>query len=129
MPVQNDSPQSLPTALRGTRARIVGLVVAAAALSGMGFLLGTRQGGPMWHEGQAYVGQEKTSIQAEDWTYGISGSVAWIDADGGHHDDGRPECLSVPVGTSVAGVKFATVDVKFDEVGWREVVLVDCRTR
>ena len=122
----------LPAADRSSRtvprgARWVGLMVAAAIVLTVGYAIGHSDSDPEWRQGSAHVGTDQASITVDDWTYGISTSVAWIDRSGSRHEDGWPECLDVPAGTTVEGVRFATVAVEVDGDGWREVVLVDCR--
>lgn len=129
MPDQNDSQMSFLAGLRRSPALTAGMVLAAVALSGGGYLLGAGENGTVWQEGQAYVGQEKASIQADGRTYGISKSVAWVDANGSLNEGGWPDCLSVPVGSTVSGVRFSTVDVMAEGLGWSQVVLLDCRGR
>lgn len=104
-----------------------GLALVAAVLLGVGYVIGQAGSGVEWREGSAYVGEDQASIVVDDWAYGFSQSVAWIDSGGSHHEDGWPQCLDVPAGTTVEHVRFATVDVDADVVGWREVVLVDCQ--
>lgn len=62
------------------------------------------------------------SIEAGGWFYGLSESVAWIDAFGSHHEDGWPECLGSSGNT--ANVRFGAVAVP--SLGIRAVVYVDC---
>lgn len=104
-----------------------GLALAAAVLVTIGYGIGHNGAETEWRYGPAYVGDHQASITVGDWDYGFSESVAWIDAAGSHHGDGWPTCLDVPAGTLVEGVRFATVDVEVDDVGWRQIVLVDCR--
>lgn len=104
-----------------------GLALVVALLLGTGYAAGQAGSGAEWREGSAYVGEDQASIVVDDWEYGISQSVAWIDSSGSHHEDGWPDCLDVPAATTVEHVRFATVEVDTDGVGWREVVLVDCQ--
>lgn len=104
-----------------------GLALAAAVLVTIGFGVGHDDADTEWRHGPAYVGDRHASIAVDGWDYGLSQSVAWIDAAGSHHGDGWPECLDVPAGTLVADVRFASVEVEVDDVGWRQVVLIDCR--
>lgn len=104
-----------------------GLVLVALGLMGAGYLVGSNGGASQWRVGVGHVAQAKASFETPDWVYGIDRSVAWIDALGARHDRGWPDCLDVPAGTTIAGVRFATVDVEVDGLEWRPVVLVDCR--
>ena len=72
-------------------------------------------------EGRASVGEHVASIEAGGWFYGLSKSVAWIDASGTHHEDGWPGCLGSAGNT--ANVRFGAVAVP--SLGIR-VVYVDC---
>lgn len=118
------------SALGSSRAaRWIGASLAAVFLVGVGYVLGHSGAGIQWREGSAYVGEGQASIGSDDWQYGISQSVAWIDETGSHHEGGWPKCLEVPAGTTVEGVRFASVNVDADGLGWREVVLVDCQRR
>ena len=68
--------------------------VGALLLAGLGgFLLGTERSDVVELEGQAHVGEHVATVELGGWSYGLSQSVAWIDASGTHHDDGWPECL------------------------------------
>lgn len=111
-----------PRAALWGAATLVALVLVA-----VGYVLGHGASGVDWRVGSAHVGSGMATIDGGEWQYGLSRSVAWIDSAGSQHEDGWPECLDVPVGTTVHGVRFATVDVDADGQGWREVVLVDCQ--
>lgn len=104
-----------------------GLAVVAGLLLVLGYAVGDAGSGTHWREGTAHVGQHQASIVVDDWEYGISDSVTWIDRGGSHHEEGWPRCLDVAAGTSVESVRFAWVDVEADGASWREVVLVDCQ--
>lgn len=75
------------------------------------------------------------SIRVDGWTYGIDGAVDhWLDRDGAMHDAGWPACLMPrhPGGPpeqnhELVTVRFASVKVDADALGWRPVVMVDCR--
>ena len=101
------------------------VLVGALVLAGLGgFLLGSERSDVVELEGQAHVGENVASIESGGWSYGLSDSVAWIEATGTHHDDGWPECLGRAGNTAI--VRFGAVDVP--KLGIRAVVYVDCRT-
>ena len=76
--------------------------------------------------GTAHVGDDEASIVAGGWTYGVQGSVPWVDGDGSFHDGGWPSCLA-PVGSTVR-LSFGEVAVHApNRTGYRAVVWVDCR--
>ena len=112
------SSPSLPS--DGKRAWVLVVAVLAAGLAG--FLIGSERSDVMDLQGRAHVGDHMASIESDGWFYGLSESVAWIDASGSFHEDGWPECLGSE-GTR-ANVRFGAVDVP--TVGIRAVVYVDC---
>lgn len=114
-------------AIWGRASQVAALIVTAVVCLAVGFQVGRGESEVQWREGAAYVGEGQASIRVEDWGYGITDSVAWIDGKDEQHDSGWPTCLDVPAGTTIDSVRFATVDVDADGTGWREVVLVDCR--
>ena len=100
---------------------LVGCLLLAAAV---GFVIGSTRSDVMHLKGIAHVGERLASIEADGWSYGISESVAWIDASGTQHEDGWPDCLGSAGNT--APVRFGAVDVT--SLGIRAVVYVDCRS-
>ena len=116
-------PTSSPPPMTGRRK--VWVFVGALLLAGLaGFVTGSQRSDVMELEGRAHVGENVASIESGGWTYGLSQSVAWIDASGTHHDDGWPGCLGRAGNTT--NVRFGAVDVPL--LGIRAVVYVDCRT-
>jgi hypothetical protein len=102
------------------------MVLLAAALV-IGFLVGTWRAGPTIRTGTAHVNSEGGgSIEVGDWTYGIPADVEWTDVSGSRHDRGHPDCLP-PLGI-IENVRFASVDVNVEGLGWRPVIWVDCRS-
>ena len=77
--------------------------------------------------GPFYAGDHQASATVDGWSYGITGSVAWVDAGGSLHEAGWPDCLS-PAGTTHT-LRFGYVQVS-GPAGqeWRQVVWVSCRT-
>ena len=101
----------------------VWLLLGALLLAGLaGFLIGSARSDVMDLEGRAHVGEHVASIESGGWFYGLSESVAWIDAIGTHHEDGWPECLGTAGNT--VNVRFGAVEVP--SLGIRAVVYVDC---
>lgn len=107
----------------------VGLAVGLALallLTIAAYGLGSRRSGPQSLSGRAHIGDHMASIEHDGWFYGVSDSVAWIDATGSFHEDGWPVCLR-PAG-STKTVRFGTVPVEVpDFVSYRAVVWIDCR--
>jgi hypothetical protein len=100
------------------------ILVGALLLSGLaGFVIGSQRSDVAELEGRAHVGDHMASIDSDGWFYGVSDSVAWIDASGSFHEDGWPDCLGSP-GTRPS-VRFGAIDVP--TLGIRAVVYVDCR--
>jgi hypothetical protein len=104
----------------GMRASV--LVGAVLSVGLAGFLIGSERSDVVELEGRAHVGDHIASIESDGWFYGLSESVAWIDASGSFHEDGWPECLG-SVGTRPS-VRFGAVTVP--SLGFRAVVYVDC---
>jgi hypothetical protein len=103
---------------------MIALVVAASVLAG--FVLGTKSAeSANWGTGRAHaLDSGLVGIEGDDWTYGFTGEVWWIDETGAWHEGSWPSCL--PVGEEVT-VRFAAVPVSIDGLNWREVVALDCR--
>jgi hypothetical protein len=101
------------------------VLVGALGLAGLaGFVIGSERSDVAELEGRAAVGDHMASIESGGWFYGLSESVAWIDASGSFHEDGWPECLG-SAGNRL-NVRFGAVAVT--SLGFRAVVYVDCRT-
>jgi hypothetical protein len=67
------------------------VLVGALLLAGVvGFVTGSQGSDVMELEGRAHVGNHMASIESGGWFYGLSESVAWIDASGSQHEDGWP---------------------------------------
>jgi hypothetical protein len=103
-------------------------LLGSLLLAGLvGFLIGSDRSDVMHLEGRAAVGNRIASIESGGSYYGVSESVAWIDADGSFHPDGWPACLgrdSNPI------VRFGAIP-KAPLPGWgayTAVVYIDCRT-
>ena len=110
---------------------IIAVVLVAALLTGLGYVLGLQHEQPEWHEGEAYVMPERASLRTPDWDYAVSEGVMWFDERGALHDSEWPSCLEAPpqTHTTPEKVRFAAVDVEVDGLGWREVLMVDCSSR
>jgi hypothetical protein len=106
---------------------LVAVTVAVAFVlgGGLGYAMASNQSSVEELAGRASVGSHVASIQVGDRFYGVSESVAWIDASGSYHDDGWPDCLG-PAGTT-STVRFGAEDVELpDGGGFTVVVYVDC---
>lgn len=107
--------------VRSTIAVIV-IVLAGTA----GFILGSRNSGPVVHSGVASPAQGAISATSDGWTYDVPLDVPWTDVQGTFHETGRPDCLAAGANANVP-IAFASVDVSADGNEWRQVVWVDCR--
>jgi hypothetical protein len=74
--------------------------------------------------GAFYVGDHQASVSVNDWAYGITDSVPWLDSNNTWHESGWPTCLG-PVG-AMRTVRFGYTTVEGPTVTWREVVWVSC---
>jgi hypothetical protein len=103
-------------------------IAGSVLLAGFGgVLIGSNRSDVMDLEGTAYVGDRVATIESGGWSYGVSESVAWIDASGSYHERGWPTCLG-STGSSPK-VKFGAVAVTLpDSVTYRAVVYIDCRS-
>ena len=99
---------------------VVSLVIAL----GVGAIAG-RVTAVTMHQAVPMSAPGAISIEADGWTYGVPMDVAWVDADNSVHMEGRPDCLP-PDGTD-RPVRFASVDVSIEGLGWRPVIWVSCR--
>lgn len=126
---------------RNVRHLLAALAIAAAAGTG-GFLAGTSAAESAdWHTGTARVmgHPDDPEIVArvdggdDGWDYATTGDIEWIDENGTHHSgDTWPECLPVvPVESPRFGdshpIRFASVKVEAEGMGWRPIVMIDCR--
>jgi hypothetical protein len=109
---------------RSTAWWVVGALLVAVVA---GYLIGAhRPGDTTRATGVGYVGDKVVTIRTpvDDWAYGFSGSVPWIDRDGTSHEGGWPACLT-PL-TQVT-VTFGWVPVTYpDGSTARQVAYVDC---
>jgi hypothetical protein len=94
----------------------------------VGSLIGSDRSDVMHLEGKAAVGNGMASIESDGWFYGVSESVAWIDADGSFHEDGWPACLGRAGNRPT--VRFGAIpEVPLPDWGsYTAVVYIDCRT-
>src|SRR4030095_5664719 len=108
------------------RFTVIAIAMAILLAGIVWFGLASRRGF-MHLDGIAHVGERQATIQSGDWSYGVSESVAWIDASGTEHEDGGPTCLGETGSTST--VKFGAVPVTLPDTGstYRAVVYIDCR--
>jgi hypothetical protein len=127
--MKTESAAEVPAESSGRRRAL--LLTGAAILliaAVLGYALGTTRDRVMQLTGSASVGNTVASIEAGGSYYGVSGSVAWIDATGSFHDDGWPACFG-EVGSTTT-VRFGALDVTLpDGGGFRQVVYVDCRSQ
>ncbi|HKC28010.1 MAG TPA: hypothetical protein VKB75_08345 [Jatrophihabitans sp.] len=115
-----------PTHARGTRIVLVTSALALAAVAAAAYLSRDKPAHQTVLTGVAYVGLQQASVRADGWTYGISASVPWLDANGSLHEVGWPACLSA-IGETVP-IRFAQISVSGPRSeAWRQVLWVDCR--
>ena len=75
------------------------------------------------------------TVDVDGWAYGLQDAVPhWIDDTGSVHDAGWPACLEPAHpgegperNPGEVTFRFASVGVRTEEMGWRPVVMVDCR--
>lgn len=115
----------LPLWLRRAVPILLGLLLLAAAA---GYAIGSGRPTATIHRGMVYSMGTMSSEPIDGWTYGIPTDLAWIDASGSFHGQGRPDCL--PPSGRVGPITFASVEVatpSTGSVGYRAVVWVSCR--
>ena len=101
------------------------LGVAAAAFVA-GFLVATWLDAPITDTGRADTMEGGGgSIETDDWTYGFSADVAWVDERGTWNHGSHPACLRHHESVNV---RFAAAEVNVEGTTWRPVVWIDCRT-
>lgn len=103
-------------------AALVG-AVALIVVGLLGYRLGERAPGPVWHIGNGFATEGGASVEVDGWTYWVPASIRWEGSDG-HHEDGRPDCL--PSSGAVERLTFLAVPVTADGMSWRSVVFVSC---
>jgi hypothetical protein len=100
------------------------LLIALAAI--IGWTIGIQRTSTTVRSAMVYSSDSISTVAIDGWTYGIPSDVAWTDAAGSFHPNGRPDCL--PKATELIGpITFATVDANAGGVSWREVIWVSCR--
>ncbi len=113
------------TMKHGIMAGLAALVVAVA-MFGAGFLAGGNAAThPTVYVGDGYVGADVATFQVGDTAYGFRSSVNWTDSAGSFHDGGWPACL--PKVQAVTGVRFERTTVWAGNIGFTQVVWVDCQ--
>jgi hypothetical protein len=109
--------------LKRLRWPIIGVAVVAFVA---GFLVASWLDSPIITTGRADTTEGGGgSISTDDWTYGFSADVDWIDEAGSRNSGSQPECLRA--GESV-NVRFAATEVTVEGITWRPVLWIDCRT-
>ena len=119
------------------RLLIVGAALVVAVGAG-GYLAGKSAAEQAdWHTGTGRVLGDPEDpdlvVDVDGWDYAGSGDMRWIDEYGtSHSGDTWPECLEpVPLTSRDFGaertVRFATVKIEVDGMGFRPIVMVDCR--
>ena len=105
----------------------VALLVVLGVLVGQAW--GQREAEVTLRHGFALSAEGVISVSTHDdgsGDFAIPRDVAWVDATGSYHEDGRPDCLP-PVGIGSIEVTFATVRVTDpSDYGWDRTVWVDC---
>jgi len=125
--MKTESVARIPSGFNGRSGALLGGAAILLLAVGLGYSLGATRNHVMQLTGTASVGRTVASIEARGSYYGVSESIAWIDATGSFHDDGWPECFGGAGSTTT--VRFGAVDVALpDDGGFRQVVYVDCRS-
>lgn len=102
---------------------ILGVAVVAFVV---GFLVATWRESPIIATGRAdTMAGGGGSISTDDWTYGFSADVYWVDERGAWNSGSQPECLGH---LESVNVRFAATEVTVEGATWRPVVWIDCRT-
>lgn len=99
--------------------------VATLIMGGLiGYGIGRDTAQPIWLTGSAHVSTtgRQASFVADGWTYGFTGSVSWIDHEGGIHTGSWPACLTDQTKSSRFEAESQTV-----ELFGRPVLAVDCQ--
>jgi hypothetical protein len=100
------------------------LLIALAAVAG--WTIGSQRTSTTVRSAMVHSLDSISTVAIDGWTYGIPLDVAWTDAAGSFHSNGRPDCL--PKSTELIGpITFATVDASAGGTSWRQVVWVSCR--
>jgi hypothetical protein len=112
---------------RGVRTSTWWVLLGLVAALLLGYLAGShRTSVTNVVSGTAQVGDHVATITTDGYSYGISQSVAWIDAGGTLHDNGWPTCLTT--GSTTLDVTFGWTLVTYpDGSSARQVAYVDCR--
>ena len=114
----------MTTNRRALGAFVVILIVLAAF--GAGYRIATVNAErPSVYTGIGYVGEDQATFEAGDTSYGFRSAVSWTDGSGSFHAGGWPECL--PKLQAVTGVRFAATTIWVDQIGFSQVVWVDCK--
>jgi hypothetical protein len=111
---------------RGVRTSAWWILLAVVAALLVGYLVGShRTSVTNVITGSADVGDRTVTITSDGYSYGFTGTVAWIDPAGILHNSGWPTCLPT---SSTVMVRFAWTLVTYpDGSSGRQVAYVDCR--
>jgi hypothetical protein len=110
--------------MRQWRNRILAALVLCLCIGGIAGFAIARGTDVTVMTGRFYVGDHEASGPIGEWTYGIVGSVPWVDSAGSWHEDGWPACLG-PAGTDHT-ITFGETTVNGPTSQWREVLWVSC---
>ena len=112
----------LPLWLRRAVPILLGVLLLAGA---GGYAIGASRPTTTIHRSMVYSMGTISSEPIDGWTYGIPTDVAWVDARGSFHGNGRPDCL--PQSGLIGPITFASVEVTVPgSAGYRPVVWVSC---
>lgn len=104
---------------------LVALFIVVAAF-GAGYRIAAYNGEhPPVYTADGYVGADQATFRVGDTAYGFRSTVTWTDSAGSFHDGGWPACL--PKVQEVTGVRFAGATLWVDQIGFTQVVWVDCQ--
>ncbi len=109
-----------------TLGALAALLIAVCAFGAGFWVRGDGAGRPPVYTADGYVGADVATFSVGDTAFGFRHSVAWTDSAGTFHESGWPECL--PKVQAVTGVRFAAEVLWVGQVGWSQVIWVDCQS-
>jgi len=122
----SDGRETPAPARRGVRTSTWWVLLALVGALLVGYLVGShRTSVTNLGTGSAQVGDRTATITSDGYSYGVTETVAWVDAAGSLHESGWPTCL--PSGSTVTARFGWTLVTYPDGTSARQVAYVDCR--